>query len=311
MTPRLLFIGPNRLGDAVLSTGVLAAALEKLPGAHVTVAAGPVALPVFEHVPGLERLISMKKEPRSKHWLAVWKAAVLTPWSLVIDMRGSALAYMVPTAKRWIFRSPVTAAPIHKVQQFQQAFSLTTPPTPTLWLPAAVPSATPLLILGPAANWGGKEWPLERFITLAERLLQGPLQGAQLAVVAAPDEAARVAPLLAHFPAAHSWIGQPLLTIAAQLQSAALYVGNDSGLMHLAAVSGCPTLGLFGPSDERVYAPYGPRAAWIRTPESFPDIITAPDYDYRSPRSHMLSLPLEAVLKAATLVLNGEMGSIR
>ena len=40
-------------------------------------------------------------------------------------------------------------------------------------------------------------------------------------------------------------------------------MGNDSGLMHLAAASGTPTLGLFGPTDAAEYAPSGPRAAAV------------------------------------------------
>jgi ADP-heptose:LPS heptosyltransferase len=55
-----------------------------------------------------------------------------------------------------------------------------------------------------------------------------------------------------------------LLACAALLERATLFVGNDSGLMHIAAASGAPTLGLFGPSDERVYGPWGPRARALR-----------------------------------------------
>jgi ADP-heptose:LPS heptosyltransferase len=53
-----------------------------------------------------------------------------------------------------------------------------------------------------------------------------------------------------------------LLTAFACLKHARLFIGNDSGTMHLAAAAGVPTIGLFGPSDERLYAPWG------RTPRS-------------------------------------------
>src|SRR3546814_1399104 len=60
-----------------------------------------------------------------------------------------------------------------------------------------------------------------------------------------------------------------LLTAAACLERADFFVGNDSGLMHLAAAAGTPTLGLFGPSPEARYRPWGPKASFVRTPESF------------------------------------------
>src|SRR3546814_17444434 len=60
-----------------------------------------------------------------------------------------------------------------------------------------------------------------------------------------------------------------LLTAAACLERADFFVGNDSGLMHLAAAAGTPTLGLFGPSPEVRYRPWGPHAGYVRTPERF------------------------------------------
>ena len=51
----------------------------------------------------------------------------------------------------------------------------------------------------------------------------------------------------------------PLRVLAALLARAGAYVGNDSGVTHLAAASGAPTIALFGPTDPRVWAPLGPR----------------------------------------------------
>ena len=56
-----------------------------------------------------------------------------------------------------------------------------------------------------------------------------------------------------------------LLTAAAALRRCALFIGNDTGLMHIAAAAGTPTLGLFGPSPIEQYAPWGSRTAVVRT----------------------------------------------
>ena len=59
----LLFITATRVGDAVLSTGVLNHFIEMNPGMRVTLACGPAAAPLFEAVPGLERLVVLEKLP--------------------------------------------------------------------------------------------------------------------------------------------------------------------------------------------------------------------------------------------------------
>ena len=56
---RILFITSNRIGDAVLSTGLLDHLIRTYPQARFTVATGPVAEGVFTRMPGLERLITM------------------------------------------------------------------------------------------------------------------------------------------------------------------------------------------------------------------------------------------------------------
>jgi ADP-heptose:LPS heptosyltransferase len=88
-------------------------------------------------------------------------------------------------------------------------------------------------------------------------------------------------------------------TAAAMIARCDFYIGNDSGLMHCAAAAGVPTLGLFGPSYDHIYAPYGRHCDFIRTPESFDELIDFEGYDAKTlDRSLMLSLELEDV-KAA------------
>jgi ADP-heptose:LPS heptosyltransferase len=127
-----------------------------------------------------------------------------------------------------------------------------------------LPPGPAIVALGPTANWDGKIWPAERFVALFHALAAGPLPGARVAVLAGPGEAerARAAPVLAALPEAIDLAGHLTLPEAsACLARCALFVGNDSGLMHLAAATGTPTLGLFGPTPASEYAPVGRRTA--------------------------------------------------
>ena len=69
---KLLFIGNTRLGDAVMSTGLLNE-LTNYYDAKVTIVCGKVAAPVFEDCPFVEKVIKINKKKYSLHWLDIWK----------------------------------------------------------------------------------------------------------------------------------------------------------------------------------------------------------------------------------------------
>jgi ADP-heptose:LPS heptosyltransferase len=93
-----------------------------------------------------------------------------------------------------------------------------------------------------------------------------------------------------------------LLIVGAMLKRARLFVGSDSGLMHLAASAGAPTLGLFGPSDARRYGPWGPHARALRGPRTF-ESYKAVDPQLNQSLSHMSDLSVERVFGAAKRLL--------
>jgi ADP-heptose:LPS heptosyltransferase len=306
---RLLFITATRIGDAVLSTGLLGRLLDEHPGIRVTVAVGRLSAPLFAAVPGLERILVIDKQPWNRHWLNLWRRTVPRWWDIAVDLRGSAITCTIPAGRRHVMgkRHPG----LHRVEELGALIGAHTPPAPRLWLAAAVraraaellPPGPPVLAVAPAANWMGKTWPAERFAELVGRLTaaDGILSGARIAVLAAPHEVFQARPVLqaAGDRGIDLVAGGDLLTAAACLERADFFVGNDSGLMHLAAAAGTPTLGLFGPSPEARYRPWGPKAAFVRTPESFEELTGAPDFDFAARQCFMESLTVEAVEAAA------------
>ena len=289
---RVLFITANRLGDAVLSTGLLDHLLQTLPDARFTIACGPVAAGVFDRMPRRERTLVLEKRRYDRHWLGLWRRTAGTVWDLVVDLRGSALAFLVAARRRAVLRGGHEG---HKTEQLAGVLGIRPAPLPTCWTAEEDRARARALLpeglyvgLGPTANWAGKIWPAERFVALF-RALQRRLPGARPVVFAGAGAAERAmaAPVLAALPSAIDLCGR--LTLAegsACLARCALFAGNDSGLMHLAAAAGAPTLGLFGPTPAREYAPVGRRtaAALADGPEG---------------RAPMTELPVETALAAA------------
>lgn len=308
---RILFITSNRLGDAVLSTGLLAHLLDRYPGARTTVVCGPVPAGLFAGLPGLERVIELPKMKHSLHWWHMWRQCVLTLWDVVVDLRNAPLSYALPSLRQ-IHLGGANKKHDHRVVAMGSLVGLAdNPPAPTIWTLAAhereaerlIPDGPPVLALGPTANWIGKTWDAARFAELAQRLTgeNGILPGARIAVIAHTSEGEMAQPVLDALPAERTLnlVGEtPLAVIGACLKRCAFYIGNDSGLMHLAAASGVPTLGLFGPSREINYAPWGEKCQFVRGEKSY-DEVFPDDYDYRTTPSLMGDLQVEQAEQAA------------
>lgn len=311
MAMRVLFVTSNRLGDAVLSTGLLGHLVDTLPAAQFTIAAGPVAAPLFGAVPRLERIHVMDKSRRGGHWLRLWWRAARTVWHLVVDLRGSALGWLVPARTRRVLTGGRDGS-IHRVHRLGKLLDLDPPPAPRLWTgriheelaTGRIPPGAPVLALAPVANWGGKQWRHDRFAELALRLIGdgGILPGGRVAIFSAPDERTAARRVASALPAERviDLAGTvDLLGVAACLKRSALFVGNDSGLMHMAAAAGVPTLGLFGPSPTSEYAPWGTRTAVATTDISYEALVGADDFDFRNQATLMDSLSVDKAEAAA------------
>lgn len=308
---RILFITATRVGDAVLTTGLLSYLVGRFPDAKFTIAAGTAAAPLFEPVPGLERLIVLRKERFGLHWVRLWQQCIGHRWDLVVDLRRSAIGWLLFTKKRRV--APKAHGALHRVELLAATLGLEdAPPAPHIWIDAEhaaaageiIPDGGPVLALAPAANWPGKQWHPERFTELVQRLTgpNGILPNARIAVFAAANERAAIGPVLNGLPKDRliDTVGRiDLPTVAACLKRCAYFVGNDSGLMHLAAACDIPTLGLFGPSREEHYAPWGPQCGWVRTRESYEALISTPGYDHRTTGSVMDGLSVGRAEEAA------------
>jgi ADP-heptose:LPS heptosyltransferase len=128
---------------------------------------------------------------------------------------------------------------------------------------AVAPSLAPgFLAVHPGSGSATKNWPAERFAAL----VQAHGSGRRWLLVIGPADEDAAAPLRG-LPGAVPLGNVPVRVLGALLARAGLYVGNDSGVSHLAAAAGAPTLALFGPTDPAVWGPVGPLVETVRSPD--------------------------------------------
>ena len=273
-TPSVLFIAPPDPDEAVLASGALAHVLADLGEAAVTVVTPPEAAGLYRALPGLSALHAWDKNRAFGEWIALALKHATDPFDIVLDLSGAPGGYAIRAHRRIARRTP--QALMRRTQEYAALFNTDAPQAPVLWLDqaasdaaAAVADEGPLLVLAPAGRAQACAWPAENFAAVARRLVGGPLANACIVLLGfaedAPVTGAIAASLDADGLAARDLAGElDLLGAGALLERATLALGVDNLWTQIAAVTGAPTLALFGPTDERVRGPYGPRVRTLR-----------------------------------------------
>lgn len=131
---------------------------------------------------------------------------------------------------------------------YAQCLDVALPEAFHLALPPAPESSHDVLI-HPGSGGRRKNWPMENFCALADMLRA---DGRHVTWCLGPAEVDWSA------PAGDVLREESLVRLGRHFAAARLYIGNDSGMTHLAAMAGAPTLAIFGPTDPAVWGPVGP-----------------------------------------------------
>ena len=123
----------------------------------------------------------------------------------------------------------------------------------------------------PGASHASKRYPPDRFADMLKRVACE--RGAALILIGGPGDAGIVSEVQERLNSpATAWIGElNFREIGALAAESLCYIGNDSGLTHLAAASGAATVMLMGPTDPRRYAPFTPDHLALRGNDAFDD----------------------------------------
>ncbi|MSR14920.1 MAG: glycosyltransferase family 9 protein [Gammaproteobacteria bacterium] len=316
---RLLFITLSNIGDLVLTTPILVALHTAYPRHLIDIVADARSSSLLAGCPFRGDIFHRDKKDGIPGLLKLVRILRQRHYDAIIDLRTDFLPWMLHADRRTARWRRGAHGPHAIDQHFAIAKRIIKTPLPLpntiVWLDSqdeafAAAAFVPFrnarcLALATGANWPGKIWPIAYFEELIElskkefdviAILGGPRDRSDTAQLAARS----ALPIL-------NFTGDTNLTQAAAiLDYATVFVGNDSGLGHIAAARGVRTLTLFGPGRPERYRPWGARA----------EILEAPSRNLSLLRAEEVFRKLKQILETQTVAIGynslaGELASAR
>lgn len=265
-------------------------------------------------LPTIEKIARVWNDVRSARYeIAVdlqgaIRSAVLARWSGAGVVYGAAQPREAP-ATLWYTR-PVIARGTHVIEQnlsVAEAVTQARMELPRVELPRHLESEKQVdqrlkearvrefAILNPGAGWGAKRWPAERYRHVAKALGR---DGVRSIVNYGPGEEELARAVEVASEGAAVAMKTSISELIALTRRAKLFVGGDTGPLHLAAALRVPVVAIFGPTDPARNGPYGTPSVVLRNPSSLTSHARNPN-----PDEAMLEISVEGVVDAARRLL--------
>ncbi len=293
---KIIVFRPGALGDTILTFPALAVLRRAFPGIHSTVAGNAPALALAKDAGLVDTVFSFDlpwwaelfadagvRSPEARRVLEGADLAVLwlrDPEGLAVQsLRALGLPLVIaapgrPAEGQRVHTADYLLATLEPVlgkslSVLADPFPLTISPEARRWAEDEWDqrqfAGQRVLVLHPGSGGRCKCWPPERYAALAACFLA---EGWQVALIEGPADESVLTQTQRALQESVAGVqagrvqrlaNLSLAQLAALLARAALVVGNDSGVSHLSAAVGAPTLALFGPTDPAIWAPRGPR----------------------------------------------------
>ena len=277
---RILFVALSNIGDLVMTTPALIALHQQFPQALIDVVADKRSGELLAACPFVGEIIWKEKQTSAVQKWRFLKKIRRRKYFLAIDLRGPWLAWLSRSEHRGTKRA--RRDDMHAVEHHFTAIStfIQNPDIPwtNLWVSQSAADKAEkiyadagvktkrLLALAPGANWPGKIWPAQHYAELTN-LLGTDFDA--VCLLGAQEDESRCHDIasVSNLPCIDLSGKLSLAESAACLARARFFVGNDSGLGHLAAALNVPSLTVFGPGEPHRYRPWGARAEIILAPQ--------------------------------------------
>jgi ADP-heptose:LPS heptosyltransferase len=276
---RILIVKLDRIGDMVNITPVLDVLRERFPGARLEIVGHPVPLSLFDGDDRIDEAMAYRsalyhalplRPPGPRSWWLLLKL-LSRRYPLVVYLRGSFLFLPLGLTSRLAATKFVESE--HVLDRYFKPLERLLGPTPRpqlrlhIDLEAAHAARKllakegwrrrPAIAIHPAASAASKMWPAERFGELADRL-QTEL-GAQVHFVGSGADRATLEAIAQHAQNSHAYHSSlSLPEVVALIAECDLFVGNDSGLSHIAAAVDTKLVVIWGPAVLSTARPASP-----------------------------------------------------
>lgn len=279
----ILVIRSGAVGDFVLTTPVIASLRSAYPGARLAVCGNP------DRVVLISDLIDDMQDINDAAWAPFFNrnsaptgdlARQISSTDLIVnflpdadDVFSQNLRSLTAGTVLSYSPHPLEDGSIHIVDHLLAAIcpldiETTTQPIVSFADSIGLPDdiITPYAVMHPGSGGMNKIWPLERFAEVSQELAKG----LQVVVSVGPADEHITSGMKHLLPDIQIVGPQTLPQLASFLQTASLYIGNDSGPSHIAAAVGTPTVAIFGPTDSRIWSPRGQKVSIVEARRSIP-----------------------------------------
>jgi heptosyltransferase-3 len=239
---RVLIVRACAIGDFILNLPVLRAIAAEDPHARFTLVGYPEVLSLAKTFIPVDAIHSIESPP----WSSLFAGPVAalhfdTAW---VWMKERIVAdHLRESGIREVFHARAFPESVHAADHLLATAGLPAPDLPDLWR-----GASHRVIIHPGSGSPSKCWPW--FEELSNQV---------------PDSVVLIGPCESKFQTDRPRLeGLGLQAVADEIRSCRTFIGNDSGITHLAAYWGCPTIALFGPTDPQIWGPIGRRVTILR-----------------------------------------------
>ena len=272
---KILVISSNLIGDTILSTGIIEHYYSNYPNSKFTFLIGPTAAQIYEHFPGLEKIIIIKKKRFNLHWIEMYLKIRKEKWDFVIDLRSSLLSFFLNTKNKYIFKKNNK---LHHIEQLSNFFNfkadklyIHTNKSENNKVIDNIDSNFKHIVIFPGGNWNPKIWPANKFNLLLKKIITN-YRNIKFIIVGSYSERDKYLSKIQEDIDKDLFIdlmGEKLTLTSAYMKKSSLFIGNDSGLMHLSVASNLKTIALFGPTNDKYYGHKNQNCFILRTKENF------------------------------------------
>jgi len=281
MAEKILVFSFSFIGDAVLSTAVIQPLRAHFPDAYITFLVGPRTFNLFATEPNIDAVVVYNNRGKHAGWdgrLQLIKTLRFHKYDIVVNLRDSLTARCIG-AKHWgMRRGDSNRHAVTRYLEVLQEYGVdTTGARPHLQLTAEEQATahrflieagwtSERLLIGihPGGNWEYKLWDAKNYARLASTLAKD--LGAAILLFAGPDERElqmQVAQMMDNPPLLVPT--ENLRRLGALISTCDVYIGNDTGPMHIAAAVDTPVVALFGSTNPIRSGPYGDKHTVVQS----------------------------------------------